>query len=1279
MNKNQTKLSLILCILFSNLNAATYVNNTANDINEPNATYDLKDYSINHNISVKNLNISNSLINQVTLNANSLSLNNTNSISNSTVKADKINLINNSNLLGNITGFTNDIVQEIVFDNSTLNSNNEINIEKISGTNATIKSNAKINNLDNSLNKLNLIGEENKKLNVVLHNASNSDKLYLQNTNLTVEQGTYYLNNDITNSTIIHKDTSRGITISDMGFNSGVININNSSIEGISVSLSGALKGSKINNSTIISNDTQKFSQSNAFDNLYADIDKTTIKSVNSNVDLDFVFLGGNITNSTLDLNNNNLLVGSFAGMQMVGMQASNLSLHAEIISDINKLINYNLIPLSTNAEDTKLSLITKNNATINNIDLNNVSFTKDTNIKANTTKLSDSIIDGIINTNTIELINTKTLENAQIITNESILKNSDLNDGNLTSDVFNIDNVSGNANLISNNKDKTSSITNSKSNLNLDLRLALIQNSEVGTAIIDKFDVNSKNVLFKGKLTTSNDFNTNNFDFLDDVEVKNADFYSSSHKGYKNVNANNIYLDFQDTNLNGAYKLEAKNQIIINNIKDSDYLAKAKEISIKDSTFNSIDFTDKLTIDNSTIKGEITNSNSLSELIIKNNSVLNGLINVDSLLISNSNKANIFNKSVVIGDFAKDSKNNIFNNTLYSKKNIYADDNIFNSKITALDTLYASKSNTFNDVNAYNVNFVGSGLIEFNNNDLLVNNEAFIMDMDLNAYNVLINKADIKNSNIMAYLQGNLEKPINNPANIYKPNITSGEYNLSNMSNKGGIRANIVNVDNSHLVGQFASNNLNSSNTNYYLLGGGIDTTLYESFSGAIISRKNSTGETNKIRIKDTNILGLTQGLVPVAILKEQTQSLNKDYFKLSYIRGTNLYSFNENMEHYKKFITSDGLIYHVWLVGSVINGDIMGELNKDNIKGVAEGTDESFNAAIIANGNANANTSPKDTNVNTIYNEITNTTQSDVILKYDEEAGLIFKGLDKATGEAIEEINNLPLYLSKIIADNNKQILNNTKHGLGFWYHAYTGKSSTNLSKLNYKGISFGLDKVINNKNYDLYYGLLAGSALIDVSKTINASIDAKTAGLYSTAIFNNGLFIDTIFSYSSLHNMVDNNVFKAVDTKNYIIQSNTKLGFKYEDNLYIEPSIGFNVSYLPSDFMQRDITNVKKYKKTLMSIEPEFKVGYKNNGLNIYSSLSIEKDLNESPYLEIEDDYVIVQRYGLKDFRLKTNCGIDYDFAKNSNIKFDFSKDFRGFYMNDYKINLEVRHYF
>lgn len=1227
----------------------------------------------------------------------------------------------------------------------TIDSTNPITLENVSAAKNSRSSSLEIKSDVNitgnfALNGMSLkvTGTQDKKTNLVVEKKSSFQYNYkydFENANVTFKSEA---TGNIRNSTISNSTINGKTSDISLGVAGAMSTISNSTLD-----LGRAYIVSNVNDSVINLN-----MKRNSFEEGYSYSDGSFAGNfvntkINSSVSSYFLFDGGLVdAKSSIDNKDGAVYFGLLKYFPTAPAGVSgykNIELNADILSNLKELKN--VISMSgrgqfvSSIDTVKIGLKTKEGVIIDDVVLKDATITNEAYLNTNKSNINNLVLDGTLIANSIEANDIKGTgliqTNSNLLANLNKLdglkldvRNAKITDSTLdTSIIDKIDETSSNitfngklttkndlnANLYTFKNDvevigaKFSATQDTgfknvkakdleidyfaKTNLNGSLEAntmklnnifannqiikaeneLIANNSEFNTILfgananlisndsiynesikLNTFDKTNKNNTFKKDFSVgSSTIYADNNTFLGNVSSDSGDFISTKHSGYLNISANNIDLNYANkTNLLGT--LTAKNNLSVNNTNTNYEINVGNNLTANKSVFNT-------TID---AKGLLTSTNS------------------------------IYNGITKVGDFSNNSKGNVFNKEIHSAKNIYADDNTFNDLVKAGGTLYASKNNHFKDIDVTNINFTGDGLIELDNHNLKVDGDAYIDGMQVNAYNFLMNNAIIKNTDTMAYLLGNKETPIFNPAEIYKPNVISGDYHIDSISNKGGVRANSFTSNNSHLVGQFVANNLNSINTNYYLLGGGIETTLYESFSGAIIARNSGAGSNNSIRIKDTNILGLTKGLVPVAIIKTPSvqradaSGLNKDYFKLSYVRGTNLYSFNSNMEHYKTYTTDDGSVYHAWLVGSTINGDEMGELTKDNVKGVADGTDDSFNAAIIANGNANKGTSPKDTSANLVYNDIKNTTPSDVVLKYDDEAGIIFAGLDEEQGNAIDKIVHNDEHIAKIIQEANKQRLaglRNLNHGLGFWYYAYNGRAYANNGVLKYKGLNFGIDKKLENKTNDLYIGVLANTLQANVSKSIEAVVDVKTAGIYSTAMFHNGLFLDFMLAYSGIKNDISENAFKAIDSSSYMMLANTSIGYKYGKNVYVEPSFSLNASYLPSYTMSRDITQVRKKSKTLLSMQPSIAMGYNDDKIDVFAQVGFEKDISTSPYYEIEDDYVIVQKHGTKDFRFKTTFGLGYNPRANTNIQLDYSKDFSGNFINDYKINLGVRHSF
>lgn len=109
MNK---KIKLSLCVLMATQSLIAHVNNTDKVMSEPNASYTMNDYNINHDVTVKDLTITNSSVNGTKMTANSIKLDNTISTEGSNFVGNNITISNGSNIKGSFT-YNNSINKKI--------------------------------------------------------------------------------------------------------------------------------------------------------------------------------------------------------------------------------------------------------------------------------------------------------------------------------------------------------------------------------------------------------------------------------------------------------------------------------------------------------------------------------------------------------------------------------------------------------------------------------------------------------------------------------------------------------------------------------------------------------------------------------------------------------------------------------------------------------------------------------------------------------------------------------------------------------------------------------------------------------------------------------------------------------------------------------------------------------------------------------------------------------------------------------------------------------------
>lgn len=111
----------------------------------------------------------------------------------------------------------------------------------------------------------------------------------------------------------------------------------------------------------------------------------------------------------------------------------------------------------------------------------------------------------------------------------------------------------------------------------------------------------------------------------------------------------------------------------------------------------------------------------------------------------------------------------------------------------------------------------------------------------------------------------------------------------------------------------------------------------------------------------------------------------------------------------------------------------------------------------------------------------------------------------------------------------------LRTTKNEGNFWIRSFAGKLSSFSGQqlsgfdMNYRGVQLGIDKRFGMKNGQLYTGLMVGITDADPNyRGGQGTTKDYHLGLYSTYLFDNGIYIDGILKYTHMRNR-----FKVKDT--------------------------------------------------------------------------------------------------------------------------------------------------
>ncbi|MBT0878316.1 autotransporter adhesin family protein [Campylobacter sp. 2018MI01] len=704
----------------------------------------------------------------------------------------------------------------------------------------------------------------------------------------------------------------------------------------------------------------------------------------------------------------------------------------------------------------------------------------------------------------------------------------------------------------------------------------------------------------FNNKTTIDGGTNDlNNSTFNDDLTLKgkgNTKLSNASMKDLVNeaikVVLDNIKSFNNITNQNGGdLSINNTDKIAGTSIKNNGDKSKLD--------FNNIgELATKITNDDGGILS-LTNVKNVSEDITNNselnvnNSIINAAIKYDN------NKCGTLKTS-----------NGIYNNNV-EQCNINANlNNTFNkdilvhnhSEISGNFTANTFKTNTLNADNAF-IEITGTKPI------------SSIDDLATNTYD---KTSDLKNS-------------------TYTIKNSTIRATNTNSNGIGGIRADNLIVDNSHIQAQVVTNTLNANNSKFYIYGGGIDTSLEDKFSGPIIVNKEALGENNEIVLYNTNLSKLINTRVPIAIVngKKEDNEKDKAYFKVTY--KTVLATYNTKVLSFDE-IGKDG----VWSLGLTDKEPI---INKDSIRSNLEIDKE----ALKGFGKVSA----------------------------DDKDLLTLEYLDPAVTSAIKNIMYTPYYVARYYIDDNDlrfNYLRNDDKNKGFWINSDYGYFETDSNNLKGSRVNVGVDNKVSLKNLDVAYGIKASKAKLKANKALSTDVGITGIGLYASTNFNSGFFVDYDLNLLTLKGNYKSDL-AMINTTRYdnLWQAKVKVGQRFGSDYYVEPNVKLIATRYPKVNIDGAVLGIQTEQAAQYTAKAGIKAGAKiNDKVGLNTEFAYIKDLNESPSNSANDGMTYYfERVQDRGFEIK--FGADYKPSANTNINLDFAKSITNHFNNNYNINL------
>ncbi|WP_267525318.1 beta strand repeat-containing protein, partial [Campylobacter sp. MG1] len=791
--------------------------------------------------------------------------NNPKTIINSTIaNANNVTLGKDTEITGDITKANDINVNNNGEISGDINEANNINVDSGKLTSGTINA----NNL--TTNNGAIIGKDDKTSNITLNEKANLNNSII-NANINATKDIIVTSNDIMKPSEINANLTSSNDIKISGTEATTINANLKANNDINI------ENADINKIDINSGNNIKINSSNIANAIINATNDINLNDTNSK-DSKLTSKNSNITISGGEFKGNDSKITTNNGK-------TTLSNKAKVCSNIDtKDFDLNSgASICGEVNDTNSIIINStNNAVIDG-------STKGTNIGKNVTLITNNL-----EVQNIDNINSK-MENKINANGEFVVRNS-----TLTSDIK----VKG----------KTSCLKSYDTTLKGEVEADCLYSE--GTTFDG--EIFAKNVTDTGSVF-------NNKTTISDGENKLTD----------SVFKNKLKLDGKgNTLLTHADMTDLINEaisVVLDNI------AKFDNITNQNGGSLSINNTDKITGNSITNTGDnsklkINNAEEISSTINNENNAELSLENIEKISSTITNdtggKINITDAENISGDITNNAKLNIVNSNINSE--IKFDNN-------KCGTLITKNSKYTNNVEQCNLNASGANKFE---KDILVHKHSEITD-DFNA-NVFKTNTLNANEAIIELTGGNTLSSINDKVdNTYEnidnlvPNtsytLTNSTLKILNAKNNSisisGIRADNLILNNSHIQAQVVTNNLNANDTKFYMYGGGINTNLYNDFSGPIVVNNNAEGSNNEIILSNTNLSALTKNNVPIAIVNGKKDS---GYFKVSY--KTILANYNTKILHFDE-IDDDG----VWSLGlsknkpENVKNDIKSSVNID------------------------------------------------------------------------------------------------------------------------------------------------------------------------------------------------------------------------------------------------------------------------------------------------------------------------------------------------------------
>lgn len=288
---------------------------------------------------------------------------------------------------------------------------------------------------------------------------------------------------------------------------------------------------------------------------------------------------------------------------------------------------------------------------------------------------------------------------------------------------------------------------------------------------------------------------------------------------------------------------------------------------------------------------------------------------------------------------------------------------------------------------------------------------------------------------------------------------------------------------------------------------------------------------------------------------------------------------------------------------------------------------------------------------------------------------------GLDALYYSYITEWNNL-----------NKRMgeLRGEKGVSGIWARVYGGHTTASQGssslKSGYYQIQAGSDYHKNFNGVDVFFGaLFSYTRFLLGGGGVNGTIDSLGGGVYTSAIFDNGVYIDAIIKYLNYQKdyriLLQDTTFSA-NTSDPVVLGSIELGYRgwITDSFYLEPSISLISGYIGRQELDDGLGGKIRSKSSVpLHFKTGIFTGYKKDFFMFRAGFGSANDFFHYGGKNFIDGEFFYQSKTIKDSRLFVNISANFAFKSFTKLSFEFERTFYGQFNIDYSINAVFRQSF